>query len=199
MCRTYRTGGQDEEEKNSGYNFMDVYTKLDAGYLATDYAVAGQCRRNGLQLINNRESYYANAQQYIQNFIMLLCSSLCIVIVLILIMINIITLQMENEKRKYEILKSIGMSNRQIKKKISAEAFLGAVISSVFGWGLYLFYLGIKSAGTLERFSDKFVSNLYGLRSYGLNAVTAGIVTAAGIVTVFMVRFVIRRKQWQKS
>ena len=34
--------------------------------------------------------------------------------------------------------KSIGMSNRQIKRKISAEAFLGAVISSVFGWGIYL-------------------------------------------------------------
>lgn len=199
MCRTYRTGGQDEEKNDSGYNFMDVYTKLDAGYLATDYAVAGQCRRNGLQMINNRESYYANAQQYIQNLIMLLCSSLCIVIVLILITINIITLQMENEKRKYEILKSIGMSNRQIKRKISAEAFLGAVISSVFGWGIYLFYLGIKSAGTLERFSDRFVSNLYGLRSYGLNAVTAGIVTAAGILTVFMVSFVIRGKQWQKS
>lgn len=78
MCRTYRTGGQDEEKKDSGYNFMDVYTKLDAGYLGNRLCCCGTMLKERIALINNRETYYANAQQYIQNFIMLLCSSLCI-------------------------------------------------------------------------------------------------------------------------
>ena len=181
LCGSYVTGQTIADTQ------INVYTELNAGYLSTDYVVAGICAEKKLQISNNREKHAAYTEGYIQNLILLWSSGGCIAVILLLIMGNLLTMDVENEKRKYAILQAIGMSRRQVKRQLWKKALKSGSIAVVMGWIFYSIYLciyaGNKRAGDMT-LRDAVLSQIYGRRVAGADLSFVFLLTATGFLVI---------------
>ena len=64
--------------------------------------------------------------------------------VVLLILASALSLEAEQEKRRFGILRVIGVSKRQMRRKIFAKALIRSLIAAVIGWVLYGGYLTIE-------------------------------------------------------
>ena len=181
LCGSYVTGQTIADTQ------INVYTELNAGYLSTDYVVAGICAEKKLQISNNREKHAAYTEGYIQNLILLWSSGGCIAVILLLIMGNLLTMDMENEKRKYAILQAIGMSRRQVKRQLWKKALKSGSIAVVMGWIFYSIYLcsyaGNKRADDMT-LKDAILTQIYGRRVAGADLTFVFLLTATGFLVI---------------
>ena len=191
LCGSYVTG------KAIADTQINVYTEPNAGYLSTDYVVAGICAEKKLQVSNNREKYAAYTEGYIQNLILLWSSGGCIAVILLLIMGNLLTLDVENEKRKYAILRAIGMSRRQAKQQLWKKALKNGIIAVVMGWifyGIYLcLYAGNKRADGMVP-KDAILTQIYGRRVAGANLSFVLIITVTEFLVLCFLYLFTKRK-----
>lgn len=191
LCGSYVTGNRIADTQ------INVYTELNAGYLSTDYVVAGICAEKKLQISNNREKYAAYTEGYIQNLILLWSSGGCIAVIMLLIMGNLLTMDMENEKRKYAILQAIGMSRRQTRQQLWKNALRSGSIATVTGWifyGIYLcIYAGNKRVDDMT-LKDTILSQVYGRRVAGADLPFVFVLTVTGFFAIcFLYLFTKRR------
>lgn len=126
-----------------GYDRVFVDVNLNSDYLSTDVAMADLCKENGLTLDNRRQEFQSRVQENVQTLILLYSSGICIALVALLILASALSLEAEQERRHFGILRAIGMSKRQLRSRIFTKALLRSITAVVIGWVLYGGYLSI--------------------------------------------------------
>lgn len=123
-----------------GYDRVYVGVDLNSDYLSTDIAMAALCSGNALKLDNRRQEFHARVQENVQTLILLYSAGICIALVALLILSSALSLETEQERRRFGILRAIGMSKRQMRRRRSAKALMRSLTAAVIGWGLYIGY-----------------------------------------------------------
>lgn len=124
-----------------GYDRVYVGVDLNSDYLSTDVAMADLCKENELTCDNRRQQFQSLVQENVQALILLYASGICIALVVLLILASALSLEAEQEKRQFGILRAIGMSKRQMRKKLFTKALMRSLTAVVIGWMLYGGYL----------------------------------------------------------
>lgn len=150
-----------------GYDRVLVSADLNSDYLSTDIAMTELCAQKGLLLSNRRQEYQALVQENVQTLILLYSSGICIALVTLLILASALSLEAEQEKRRFGILRTIGMSSRQMQSSIFAKAFLRSMSAVIAGWSLYGAYSILKKTQNGRDFADAVSSSVYSFTYYG--------------------------------
>lgn len=127
-----------------GYDRVYVGVDLNSDYLSTDVAMADLCKENELSFDNRRQQFQALVQENVQTLILLYSAGICIALVVLLILASALSLEAEQEKRQFGILRAIGMSKQQMRRKIFTNALMRSLTAVFLGWVLYGGYLIIQ-------------------------------------------------------
>lgn len=120
-----------------GYSRMWLTASANAGALSVDYSIMELCRQEGLRYpLDNREEKQTEIQDYSQQLILLYACGGCIVLVTILLFASALALEAEQEKRSFAILRVIGMSKRQMRRKVFGKAARRSILTFLTGWAL---------------------------------------------------------------
>lgn len=120
-----------------GYTNLFLGTSQDAGYLATDAVIASMCQEEGFWLQNSREQNAAIIQEHTQTLILLFGGGGCVLLILLLILGNTFSLEREREKRAYGVLQALGLSKKQMRRKVLKTALFRGTIGAAIGWLLF--------------------------------------------------------------
>ena len=82
----------------------------------------------------------AAIQQADQELILLYSSGGCILLVALVLLASALSLEAEQEKRSYSVLRAIGMSRRQMRRRVLGKALGSSLIAALGGWIIYLIY-----------------------------------------------------------
>ena len=127
-----------------GYDRVYVGVDLNSDYLSTDVAMADLCKEKGLSFDNRRQQFQSLVQENVQTLILLYSSGICIALVVLLLLTSALSLEAEQEERQFGILRAIGMSKRQMGRKLFTKALMRSLTAVVLGWALYGGYLIIE-------------------------------------------------------
>lgn len=120
-----------------GYSRMWLTASTNAGALSIDYSITELCRQEGLRYsLDNRESKQTEIQDYSQQLILLYACGGCIVLVTLLLFASALALEAEQEKHSFTILRVIGMSRRQMRRRLLGKASRRSVLTFLTGWAL---------------------------------------------------------------
>lgn len=171
-----------------GYSQGQIYTTAEAGYLSTDYVMADLCEKYGIQLYNSREANAANIQEATQKMVQILTCGGSVILIAWLILWNTLTLSAGKEKKKYGILRALGMGEKQIKIVFVRKAAGVSMISVLAGWTVFAGYLllyGIRQQKFLMQnfMEERAISVImnHKIESYrieGINGITVFVLTA---------------------
>lgn len=151
-----------------GYDRVYVSADLNSDYLSTDIAMADLCKENGLTCDNRRQQFQSLVQENVQTLILLYSSGICIALVVLLLLARALSLEAEQEKRHFDILRAIGMSKRQMRRKIFAKALVRSLTAVVIGWVLYGGYLVIER---MTKYPTDYANSMEALAS-GVHSLT---------------------------
>ena len=135
----YRAGGL------MGFEELYLFADANAEYLFTDNAVAQLAQRYQLGMGNTRILYAANIQSHLQTMLTLAGTGVCIGLIAALILFSTLELEAQRERRRYGILRALGMSRRQQNLALARQAALQAVAAIVAGCGIYVAF-GVRDA-----------------------------------------------------
>ena len=123
-----------------------------------------------------------------QKLILIYSGCGCIALVMLLLIGNILTLEAEGEEREFGILRALGMSKRQLRRRLNCRAALRGAAAVLCGWLVYAAYM---FASAISRYNHRqevnadmnvldFVqSGLSGLAQGGANALTVVLITVS--------------------
>lgn len=102
------------------YGYCGVLATADsnADDLSAGVTLERLCKENNWPFLSRHEELIANRQRYTQDIIKLFACGGCVALVALLLFGGALSLEAESEKRSYSILRAIGMSRKQIKRKI---------------------------------------------------------------------------------
>lgn len=122
----------------SGYSFVHIMADSNADDLSTDCAIEELCRQQReLRFYSGRESRDQRIQGYTQKLILLLVCGGCVALVSLLLLASAFALEAEQERRSYSILRVIGMSLRQMRRRVFGKALWRSIFAVLAGWALY--------------------------------------------------------------
>lgn len=136
----YTTLCSEEFMKNygvEGYTRIYVNTGISTENTSTDITVAQYCKKNNIFLSNRREEYQAYKQENLQKIIMLYSVGGSIGIIFVLLMGCVLSLDKEQQKRSFIILRTLGMSTLQWRVKCFKTACLRGTCSLLGGWIIF--------------------------------------------------------------
>ena len=135
----YRAGGR------MGFEELYLFADANAEYLFTDNAVAQLAQRYQLGMGNTRILYAANIQGYLQTMLTLAGTGVCIGLIAALLLFSTLELEAQRERRRYGILRALGMSRRQQNGALARQATLQAIMAIIVGCGIYVAF-GVRDA-----------------------------------------------------
>lgn len=168
-----------ETGKEFGYSQGEMYASENAGFLSTDVIVADIFGENHVPVESVREENAVIRQELQNKLILYTAGGGTVILIAFLMLWNMLALAAEDEKRKTGILMAIGLSERQIQKRILTEALVLGAVSALagillFGGYLYLYsWMAFRSEMALYQESmrsipDIFLSQIEGYRVVGL-------------------------------
>lgn len=183
---TYQSG-------SFGYDKIEVRTDSNAVALGTASVVEAlvKSKLTSGGMLDTTDVYETYRQESTQTLILLLACGGCIALITLLLLASALALETEQERRSYTILRVIGMSLRQMRKKIFGKALWRSVLAVLSGWALY---------GALVIVSNEELSALPALRdqwgyleSYGFTGPVALILSAAMLCATLAVSLLAKR------
>ena len=121
-----------------GYQKVLLFTDLTAEYLSTDNAVSQLASNHHFSRGNIRMINVPVVQTNLQTMLTLAASGLCIGLITALLLLSTLELEAQRERRRYGILRALGMSRRQQNLALARQAALQAVTAIVAGCGIYV-------------------------------------------------------------
>ena len=121
-----------------GFEELYLFADANAEYLFTDNAVAQLARRYQLGIGIFRTMYAADIQGYLQTMLTLAGTGVCVGLIAALLLLSTLELEAQRERRRYGILRALGMSRRQQNLALARQAALQAVTAIVAGCGIYV-------------------------------------------------------------
>lgn len=134
-----------ETGKEFGYSQGEMYASENAGFLSTDVIAADIFGKNHVPVESVREENTVIRQDLQNKLILYTAGGGTVILIAFLMLWNMLSLAAEDEKRKTGILMAIGLSERQIGKRILTEALTLAVVSVLAGFLLFGGYLYLYS------------------------------------------------------
>lgn len=127
-----------------GYDRVYANANLSSDNLSTDLAMANFCNSHGLTLDNRRQQFQALVQENVQTLVQLYSAWLCIGLIVLLILLSALSLEAEQEKVRYGILRAIGLSLRQMQRQVFGKAFFRSITGLAVGWSAFTVYAVIR-------------------------------------------------------
>lgn len=84
----------------------------------------------------------------------------------LLLLASALAIEAEQERRSFTILRVIGMSNRQMRRRVAGKAAARSVFAAASGWALYAL-LAIRKKGTDIPFREAAATAWRSYRSFG--------------------------------
>lgn len=131
-----------------GHDTLLVMADELAEDLSADLALEQLARENGLSFSNSRERIQLELQAATQELVQLYACGGCAALVTLLLLAGALTLEAEQEKRQYAILRIIGMSRRQLRRRVVGKALSRSLFAALFGWASYAVIATRTSMGT---------------------------------------------------
>ena len=128
-----------------GFNNVYLFADLNAEYLSTDTALASLISQYAMFMGNHRELFVAKLQGYLQTMLTLAGTGVCIGLIAALILFSTLELEAQRERRRYGILRALGMSRRQQNGALARQAAVQAVTAILAGCGIYVAF-GVRDA-----------------------------------------------------
>jgi len=198
-----------------GYDCLFLSTDRDAGYLATDVVIAGLCEEQHFMLLNDREKNAAEIQENVQTVILLATGGGCAALLLLLILGNTFSLELEREKRNYGVLQALGLSKRQLRRRILKTAALRGIFGGLAGWLLFGIFLLADAPRVLAEEVEyaaeynmtpafttvwgAFWESIHDLQVDGANLWLALALTAAGIMVIVCLSLLSKRRLFRED
>ena len=149
----YQAGGR------MGFEELYLFADANAEYLFTDNAVAQLAQRYQLGMGNTRILYAANIQSHLQTMLTLAGTGVCIGLIAALLLRSTLELEAQRERRRYGILRALGMSRRQQNLALARQAALQAVTAIAVSCGIYVAF-GVRDAVLVYRRNEEAVPAL---------------------------------------
>lgn len=128
-----------------GYTNAEVFTDSVTGKY-TDIMMEEASAAADFDLTAQREEKTAQAQEHIQSLILLISSGGCIALLLLLVLGNTLVMESEKLKKNYGIMQALGMSKRQLRRKLLASALGRGMLGAAFGWLIWCGYVAARAA-----------------------------------------------------
>ena len=128
-----------------GFEELYLFADANAEYLFTDNAVAQLARRYQLGIGIFRTMYAADIQGYLQTMLTLAGTGVCVGLIAALLLRSTLELEAQRERRRYGILRALGMSRRQQNLALARQAALQAATALVVSCGIYVAF-GVRDA-----------------------------------------------------
>ena len=142
-----------------GFEELYLFADANAEYLFTDNAVAQLARRYQLGIGIFRTMYAADIQGYLQTMLTLAGTGVCIGLIAALILFSTLELEAQRERRRYGILRALGMSRRQQNLALARQAALQAVTAIAVSCGVYVIF-GVRDAVLVYQRNEEAVPAL---------------------------------------
>lgn len=131
-----------------GHDTLLVMADELAGELSADLVLEQLAKENGFSFSNSREKNQLELQATTQELVQLYACGGCAALVTLLLLAGALTLEAEQEKRRYAILRIIGMSRRQLRRRVAGKALRRSLFAALFGWACYAVIATRTSMGT---------------------------------------------------
>ena len=142
-----------------GFEELYLFADANAEYLFTDNAVAQLARRYQLGIGIFRTMYAADIQGYLQTMLTLAGTGVCIGLIAALLLFSTLELEAQRERRRYGILRALGMSRRQQNLALARQAALQAVTAIAVSCGVYVIF-GVRDAVLVYQRNEEAVPAL---------------------------------------
>ena len=149
----YRAGGR------MGFEELYLFADANAEYLFTDNAVAQLARRYQLGIGIFRTMYAADIQGYLQTMLTLAGTGVCVGLIAALLLFSTLELEAQRERRRYGILRALGMSRRQQNLALARRAAVQAVTAIAVSCGIYVIF-GVRDAVLVYQRNEEAVPAL---------------------------------------
>ena len=149
----YQAGGR------MGFEELYLFADANAEYLFTDNAVAQLARRYQLGIGIFRTMYAADIQGYLQTMLTLAGTGVCVGLIAALLLLSTLELEAQRERRRYGILRALGMSRRQQNLALARQAALQAVTAIAVSCGVYVIF-GVRDAVLVYQRNEEAVPAL---------------------------------------
>ena len=142
-----------------GFEMVQLFADLNAEFLSTDKAVAELARQHGISMGNFREQYVASIQGFLQTMLTIASSGICICLIAALLLRSTLELEAQRERRRYGILRALGMSRRQQNLALARQAALQAATAIAVSCGVYVIF-GVRDAVLVYQRNEEAVPAL---------------------------------------
>lgn len=131
-----------------GWEFLYVMCDPYTTGLSVDLAISQLSQSSGLTVLDQRQQRAVYIQESLQMIVLLWSAGGCISLILFLILCCVFSMEAEQQRREFTVLRAIGMSRRQMKAWILGQGIRRGLAAVLGGWILYLLY-----DWTVRRFS----------------------------------------------
>ena len=142
-----------------GFEELYLFADANAEYLFTDNAVAQLAQRYQLGIGIFRTMYAADIQGYLQTMLTLAGTGVCVGLIAALLLLSTLELEAQRERRRYGILRALGMSRRQQNLALARQAALQAVTAIAVSCGVYVIF-GVRDAVLVYQRNEEAVPAL---------------------------------------
>lgn len=175
-----------------GYSQLHIRLETYANSTVADNVISTYCRVHELNVDNERQIQSARDIQYQQQIIMLIAAGSAVALMTLLILIGVLSLETEEEKRSFSLLRRIGMSAAQQRGRVLGKVAARGLLAMASGWALYFLILVVQTmvyAATpipeIEKeaeFITPWAALMSGLSSLQRDGVNLTIITALTLV-----------------
>ena len=120
-----------------GYSHLYIRLETYANPTVADNVISTYCRNQGLDMDNQRQTQAARDIQGQQQMIMLIAAGSAVALMLLLILVGVLSLESEQEKRSFSLLRRIGMSAAQQRGRVLGKVAARGLLAAVSGWVLF--------------------------------------------------------------
>ena len=120
-----------------GYSHLYIRLETYASSTVADNVISTYCRVHGLSMDNQRQTQSARDIQGQQQMIMLIAAGSAVALMLLLILVGVLSLESEQEKRSFSLLRRIGMSAAQQRGRVLGKVAARGLLATVSGWALF--------------------------------------------------------------
>lgn len=126
--------------EDTGWGYLYVMCDPFTTGLSVDLAISELSQSAGLTVLDQRQQRAVAIQESLQMMVLVWSAGGCIALILLLILGCIFSLEAEQQRRGFAILRAIGMSRIQMRCHFLRQGALRGLAAVLGGWMLYLGY-----------------------------------------------------------
>lgn len=116
---------------------MNLYEAMSTNRLLDNFCDDYSTRNRVVSVAGHQSNFQQRLQLLKQELILLYSCGVCALVVTLLLMSSALALETEQERRSFTILRVLGMSNRQMRRRVFGKALRRSLVAVLSGWVLF--------------------------------------------------------------